>query len=192
MEIKPYWVFVAGFVLLFIFVLAVMRYPKGHGGRWPVPRSQPWVGPGGTHHPQPWLGPGGTEHPHPWIGPGGTQHTLGPGGTQHMLGPGGTQHLYEGFADQKVDAIFTMFGTGWCEFCKNAKPEFQSLGETITTNGGKVVKIRYVDVEKEPAAAKGYDIGGYPTFYLETTTKKKYDGKREKSGFLEFLNKELA
>jgi thiol-disulfide isomerase/thioredoxin len=52
MEIKPYWVLVAGFVLLLIFVI-VIRMPSG--GR----RHRSWVGPGGTQH---LFGPGGTRH----------------------------------------------------------------------------------------------------------------------------------
>ena len=50
---KPYWVLVAGFVLLLIFVI-VIRMPAGRHHRHHAtgynPRPSPWLGPGGTHH----------------------------------------------------------------------------------------------------------------------------------------------
>jgi thiol-disulfide isomerase/thioredoxin len=53
-DLKPYWIFVAGLVLLLVFVLFA------------VAESGPWLGPGGTRrrrHPRStWLGPGGTRN----------------------------------------------------------------------------------------------------------------------------------
>ena len=53
MALKPYWILVAGFVLLLIFVLAI-RVPRGRHATGYRPRPRPT--------PTPWLGPGGTRH----------------------------------------------------------------------------------------------------------------------------------
>jgi len=45
MALKPYWVLVAGFVLLLIFVVMI-RMPSHRRHAMPTP----WLGPGGTHH----------------------------------------------------------------------------------------------------------------------------------------------
>jgi thiol-disulfide isomerase/thioredoxin len=60
MGIKPYWVLVAGFVMLLLFVLVVKSGPT---------RPTHWLGPGGSHR---WVGPGGLHQP--LLGPGGTLH----------------------------------------------------------------------------------------------------------------------
>lgn len=148
MEIKPYWILVAGFVLLLAFVLMI-RMPRGGRGH----RS---------HH---------------------TKSTP-------LLGPGGIRRLWEGFASG--GATFTMFGVDWCPHCVKAKPLFESLGPTVTIDG-HAVALRYVNPETDKAAAEGYKIEGYPTFYFEKDgKKKKYSGPRTADGFREFLQKELS
>ena len=125
------------------------------------------------------------------IGPGGMRHLIGPGGTQHLIGPGGTQqhHLYEGFQNKPS---FTMFGVDWCPHCVKAKPLFESLGSTVTIDGQNV-ELRYVNPEKDKAAAAGYQIEGYPTFYFEKDGRKvKYGGPRTAAGFQDFLKSELS
>jgi thiol-disulfide isomerase/thioredoxin len=84
-------------------------------------------------------------------------------------------------------ATFTMFGTEWCGACKQARPEFDKLGPTVTS-GGKTVTIRFVNHETERELAKGYEILGYPTFYLDMDGKRtKYEGPRTEQGFRQFL-----
>lgn len=102
----------------------------------------------------------------------------------HMLGPGGTRRLlYEPFASP--GATFTMFGVDWCPHCKTAKPIIEAL-KTNMTNGD--VDIRVVNPEKEPHAAEGFQIDGYPTFYLEKGGQKmKYSGPRTVEGMKAFL-----
>jgi hypothetical protein len=155
-DIKPFWYFVGGVCLLYIFALLV----KPTGGYRPYPGPEP--------------------------------APIGPGG-EHRLGPGGQHRLYgiEGFADGG-SATFTMFGVDWCPHCVSAKPVFQSLGSTSTI-AGKPVSFRYVNPEKDRAAAAGYEIDGYPTFYLEQAGQKmKYQGPRTKDGMLQFLQSSLA
>jgi glutaredoxin len=87
---------------------------------------------------------------------------------------------------------FTMFGVDWCPHCVSAKPLFESLGSTVTI-GDQNVALRYVNPEKDTAAAAGYAIEGFPTFYLEHHGKKlKYSGPRTADGFREFLQHNLS
>ena len=104
--------------------------------------------------------------------------------------------LYERFVSGMGGAApgntFTMFGVDWCGHCKTAKPEFESLGSTMTI-GGKDVALRFVNPETNPDAAKGYEIGGYPTFYLDTPQgRTKYSGARNAAGFRSFLTQQLG
>lgn len=159
-DVKPYWFFVTGMVILLIFVLFA------------VADSGPWLGPGGTRRWRPY-GPGG-------------QHLIGPGGTRHLLG-----YSAEGFLDAAPDATFTMFGVDWCPHCTAAKPEFEKLG-AIKTIGGKSVACRYVNPEKDKQSAAGYQIDGYPTFYLDKGGQRtKYQGGRNASAFEQWLEQNL-
>ena len=87
---------------------------------------------------------------------------------------------------------FTMFGVDWCPHCVSAKPLFESLGPTVTI-GGQSVALRYINPEKDSAAAAGYTIEGFPTFYFENGgVKQKYSGPRTADGFREFLERNLS
>lgn len=99
--------------------------------------------------------------------------------------PGQAHLLGEGFSS---DATFYMFGVDWCPHCVSTKPEFEKLGTTQTI-GGKTVRCVYVNPEKNPEAAKGFEIDGYPTLILQTAdgASKKYSGSRTSDGFLKFL-----
>jgi thiol-disulfide isomerase/thioredoxin len=119
---------------------------------------------------------------------------LGPGGTQqHLLGPGGTQQMFyggytEGFADSSTPTFY-MFGVDWCPHCVSAKPEFEKLKATI----GDRVNAVFVNPEKDAAAASGFQIDGYPTFYLvQNGQKRKYSGGRKHADFESWLRTELA
>jgi thiol-disulfide isomerase/thioredoxin len=119
--------------------------------------------------------------PRPYPFPGGG--LLGPGGTRRLLGA-------EGFAG--AITRFTMFGTDWCPHCTAAKPIFESMGST-TTIAGQEVALRVVNPEKDKAAATGFEIDGYPTFYLEKDGQKiKYSGPRSVDGFRQFLQQQLG
>ena len=132
----------------------------------------------------------------PRLGPGGTRRTwFGPGGIRRspMLGPGGTQHLYsayEPFADTPASTLY-MVGTSWCPHCVKAKPEFEALGPTVTTAGGKTVATKYVDGEKEKAAIpSGLKVEGYPTIALIKSdgTVVQHSGPRTTAGFRQHLD----
>ena len=139
MELKSYWVLVAGFVVILVFVaIVVAQRPR-----------------------------------------------ILPGMTRHLLG--------EGFANP--DAEFIMFGVPWCPHCVSAKPEFEKLGSgsSTATIAGRTVSYRDVNPEEEPSAATGYDIQGYPTFFLvKNGQSTKYAGSRTTAGFQQFLVENLA
>lgn len=105
--------------------------------------------------------------------------------------PGETRHmLYERFADS-AQPVFYMFGVSWCPHCISAKPEFEALASIPTIS--EKVQIRYVDAEAEKAATKGFEITGYPTFYLVNGSQKiKYSGSRDQTGFVAFLKQQLG
>jgi len=90
---------------------------------------------------------------------------------------------------------FTMYYADWCGHCKKIKPEFENFMKTgpLTVNG-TTCQIRMVSPEKEPGAAAGKPIKGFPTFLMETTNGQiiEYQGERTTQGFLEFINKNLS
>lgn len=147
-DVKPFWYFIAGFVILYLFLLLLK--PRGFRPYGPYPAP---------YHPASGL--------------------LGPGGTRHMF--------YEGFASG-TKPEFIMFGTEWCGYCKKAKPEFEKLS-TMTTG----VQTRFVDCDKDKASMQGYQIDGYPTFYLNTAqgTPVKYTGDRTASAMASWLKQQL-
>ena len=93
------------------------------------------------------------------------------------------------------EPTFTMYYADWCGHCKRAKPEFQEMIKKgpIDVNGTKC-HIRMVSPEKEPDAAKGKPIRGFPTFLLETPDGKiqEYRGERSTPNYLAFINQMLG
>jgi len=160
MEIKSYWVLVAGFIILLLFVMLIVS----------MARRPHWINPG--YRPGHYVPESGN-----WFGPGGIQRLFS---------------VNEGFAAGANDATFSMFAMPWCGHCKRASPIFKSMGPTVTI-GGKEVALRHVDCEEDPGAAAGYDIQGYPTFYLDYAGKRtKYEGARDASSFQAFLEQNLS
>lgn len=97
---------------------------------------------------------------------------------------------WEGFADS--GATFKMFGVDWCPHCISAKPEFEKLGSTMTI-GAHTISLQFVNPETDPESAKGYDIRGYPRFFLDGAGggRQEYKGPRTADGFRQFLNEKL-
>jgi len=90
---------------------------------------------------------------------------------------------------------FTMYYADWCGHCKKIKPEFEKFMKSGPINvNGKSCEIRMISPEKEPDAAAGKPIRGFPTFLMETTDGQvvEYKGDRSTKGFLEFINKSLS
>ena len=93
------------------------------------------------------------------------------------------------------DFTFTMYYADWCGHCKKAKPEMEALVKAgAIEKNGKKCQIRMISPEKEPDAAKGKPIKGFPTFLMETADGQvvEYKGERSTDGYLEFINKTLG
>lgn len=118
---------------------------------------------------------------HPWTPSTSINHRYAP-----YWGWGGWG---EGFADS--GATFKMFGVDWCPHCVSAKPEFEKLGSTMTI-GDRSVSLQFVNPETDPESAKGYDIRGYPRFFLDSSSgRQEYKGPRTADGFRQFLTQSL-
>ena len=102
-----------------------------------------------------------------------------------------------GFTNPSPPSVptFTMFAAEWCGHCKKAKPGFQEMmGDGTVTVGKNKVACELIDADSGDPKLKAFPIAGYPTFILQKPdgSTKEYKGKREPSGYLEFLNQELA
>jgi thiol-disulfide isomerase/thioredoxin len=103
----------------------------------------------------------------------------------------------QGFQNAPAPAMntFTMYYADWCPHCQTVKPEFTEFSKSAPINvGGKKCQIQLVDAAKNPEAAKGKPVKGFPTFLLETTDGNvlEYQGERNTDGWLSFINKNLG
>ena len=90
---------------------------------------------------------------------------------------------------------FTMYYADWCPHCQSIKPEFTEFSNRGSVDiGGKACQIRMIDAAKNPEAAKGKPVKGFPTFLLETTDGKivEYQGERNTDGWLAFINQNMG
>jgi thiol-disulfide isomerase/thioredoxin len=88
------------------------------------------------------------------------------------------------------------FYTDWCGFSKKAMPVWEELEEKLRASPvfgtTKVTPVR-VNAEKERALATLYEIEGYPTIKLETSSALiDYTGKRTVADLLAFLRETLG
>jgi thiol-disulfide isomerase/thioredoxin len=103
----------------------------------------------------------------------------------------------QGFQSGPAPAVntFTMYYADWCPHCQSVKPEFTEFSKDGTIQvGGKPCQVLMVDAAKNPEAAKGKPVKGFPTFLLETTDGKvvEYQGSRNTDGWMSFLNAKLG
>jgi thiol-disulfide isomerase/thioredoxin len=88
------------------------------------------------------------------------------------------------------------FYTDWCGFSKKAMPEWEKLEAALQTTpyfgSTKVTAVR-VDADADRKTAMLYEVEGYPTIKLETSSiLRDYDGKRTTSALLQFLRETLG
>ena len=88
------------------------------------------------------------------------------------------------------------FYTDWCGFSKKAMPEWEALEEKLKESpvigGTRVTPVR-VNGDRDRALTTLYQIEGYPTIKLETSSGlTDYSGKRTAGDILAFLQETLA
>lgn len=88
------------------------------------------------------------------------------------------------------------FYTDWCGYSKKAMPEWEALEaklkESPIFGSTRVTPVR-VNAETDRATATLYEIEGYPTIKLETSSSlTTYDGRRTSTALLEFLRETLG
>lgn len=93
-------------------------------------------------------------------------------------------------------ATLYFFYTDWCGYSQKAMPDWEALEsklrESPVFGTTRVTPVR-VNAEKDRATATLYEIEGYPTIKLETSSLlTTYDGKRTSVAILDFLRSTLG
>jgi len=88
------------------------------------------------------------------------------------------------------------FYTDWCGFSKKAMPEWEkleaALQKTPVFGTTRVTAVR-VDADADRKTATLYEVEGYPSIKLETSSiLRDYEGKRTASALLQFLRETLG
>jgi thiol-disulfide isomerase/thioredoxin len=88
------------------------------------------------------------------------------------------------------------FYTDWCGFSQKAMPEWERLEQALEKTpvfGTTRVKAVRVNAETDRTTPLLYEVEGYPTIKLETSSMlHDYEGKRTAEDLLQFLRKTLG
>jgi thiol-disulfide isomerase/thioredoxin len=88
------------------------------------------------------------------------------------------------------------FYTDWCGFSQKAMPEWEKLEAALSKSsvfGTTRVKPVRVNAEEDRKTALLYEVNGYPTIMLETSSVLRvYEGKRTSDALLQFLRETLG
>jgi thiol-disulfide isomerase/thioredoxin len=107
----------------------------------------------------------------------------------------GVSRRVEGFSSTGSGVnTLTMYYVDWCPHCTHAKPDFEKLkAESPLQVNGKGVEVGMVNPEKEPEAAKGKPVKGYPTILLQKASGEtvEYQGERAYGPLKEFLKENV-
>ena len=93
-------------------------------------------------------------------------------------------------------ATLYFFYTDWCGHSKKAMPEWEALEAKLAESpvfGSTRVKAVRVNGDSDRATTSLYDVHGFPTIKLETSSSLvDYDGRRTSIALLEFLRSTLG
>lgn len=88
------------------------------------------------------------------------------------------------------------FYTDWCGFSQKAMPEWEKLEEKLKATpyfGNTEVKAIRVNAESERATSLLYEVHGFPTIKLETSSLlRDYEGKRTADSLMQFIRETLG
>jgi thiol-disulfide isomerase/thioredoxin len=88
------------------------------------------------------------------------------------------------------------FYTNWCGFSQKAMPEWEKLEQKLKETpifGNTEVEAVRVDAEEDRVTSMLYEVQGYPTIKLETSSiLRDYEGKRTAEALLQFLRETLG
>lgn len=88
------------------------------------------------------------------------------------------------------------FYTDWCGFSQKAMPEWEALEEKVSNTpyfGTTKVETVRVNAEKDRATALLYEVHGFPTIKLETSSLlRDYEGNRSADSLMKFLRETLG
>ena len=93
-------------------------------------------------------------------------------------------------------ATLYFFYTDWCGHSKKAMPEWEALEAKLKESslfGSTRVKAVRVNGESDRVTTALYDVHGFPTIKLETSSSLlDYDGKRTSTALVSFLQETLG
>ncbi len=97
---------------------------------------------------------------------------------------------------QVGSANLYFFYTDWCGYSKKAMPEWEALEaklkESPVFGTTRVTPVR-INGDKDRATTTLYEVDGFPTIKLETSSLlTTYDGRRTATALLEFLRDSLG
>jgi len=94
------------------------------------------------------------------------------------------------------NAKLYFFYTDWCGFSQKAMPEWEALEEKLKSTpyfGNTKVEPVRVNAEKDRATALLYEVHGFPTIKLETSSLlREYEGNRSADSLMKFLRESLG
>jgi thioredoxin 1 len=82
--------------------------------------------------------------------------------------------------------VLVMFWGSWCPVCKRAEPILKEISEEVKSN----IKIRKINVDRNPRTSIKYEIMGTPNFCIFNNGKliRREVGSRSKNQILDMIN----